>query len=165
MLIYTLNYHLDKSTAHKALCQWYFLKNRTKNIIYCVLLLAMAVNFTVSAISLKDTMSAFLAFATVFGLCMVFAAPSFQLKSFAAAYGEGEYYTLNIFEEKIEVVSSKTQVEITYDEISAVFDTKDFICIEIIGKLFPVLKPLENAENLEKIKLFLKQKLQNRYKK
>ena len=165
MPILTLDYTLSKDTAYKGLCQWYFLKNRVKNIIYCAVLGVLAINFLLSAIFLKDSMSVFLTVVSVFGICMIFAVPAFQLKSYAAAYGEGEEFSLNIFEEKIEVVSVKTQVEINFSEILTVFETKNFICIEFKDRLFPVLKPLENAENLEKITDLLIKKLQNRYKK
>ena len=165
MLILTLNYALNKKSAHKALCEWYYLKNRVKTIIYCAVLGVLAVNFLLSAIFLSDSMSVTLFAVSVFGICMLFSVPPFQLKSYANAYGEGEDYTLNIFEEKAEVVSSKTQAEIEFSEISAVYDTKNFICIETRGKLFPIAKTAQNEENAVKIAAFLSEKLPKRYKK
>lgn len=164
MPILNLDYTLSKDTAHKGLCQWYFLKNRVKNIIYCVILGSLFVNFLLSIIFLKQRDSVFLLFASVFAICMLFAVPPFQLKSYAAAYGEGEDFVLSVFEDKLEVVSSKTSAEIEFSKITAVFNCKSFICIETYGKLFPIPKTPENAEITEKIGAFLKEKLPNFYK-
>ena len=95
----------------------------------------------------------------------MFAVPPFQLKSYANAYGDGENFCLKLFEDKIEVTSATTHAEIDFSEITAVFDCKNFLCLQTKVKLFPIVKTQENAEKTEKLASFLKEKLPNCYKK
>lgn len=162
--IFSLKYFLDSKEVEKAIVEWHFGVSRVKNTIYTVVLSILAVNFLLSAILHKDTLSIFIVAACIFGILMVLLLPSFQVKPLARAYGDGFNFTLNIYEDKIEVVSESGNSELDYEGIIGILESKNYYCFEFKGRFYPVPKSAVDEDKKPEIRRFLQEKVEKRYK-
>ncbi len=162
--IFSLNYFLDSKQVEKAVVEWHFGVSRIKNAIYIAVLSILAANFLLSAILNKDTLSIFIVAACIFCILMVLYLPSFQAKPLSRAYGDGQNFTLNIYDEKIEIVSQSGNTEMEYEGIVGILESKNFYCFELQGRFFPVPKLAVDEDKKLQIRQFLQQKVEKRYK-
>ena len=123
------------------------------------MLVLLLIWFSVSTLTKFEGTTLFLLIATLFALAVILLSPLFEAKRLSEKYQESQEFSVLIFNQRLEIVSSKTTTELELKNIR-VIETADYLFLQTQTKLFPILK---NSET-EKFADFLKEKLENRYK-